>query len=437
RQEQDCRALAVRHGLEVVQVYTDNDTGASNLSRKPRPQYDAMLQAVRDGEVGVILAYSNSRLTRRLRELEDLIQLHEQTGVLIKTVASGEDDLSTADGRMVARIKASVDSAEAERTGERVRRQVKARIADGIPRHNRYRTFGYNRDWTINEEEAERIRDAFRRHVAGESIQSIVELWKNDGVVVGGGKTLYHSTVDNILKNPLYAGFMVYKGKIEGRTKVPTIIDEALWNASQSHRKAPRSAVQRKSARRRLLGGLVLCGACGFKMVGNNLAYECSKSNGGCGTQSISRKRLEPLVLSVVRQALIVGYSYPAVADYSEEIQSLKDDIEAIREGIKQRTLRVIDISDTLVDLTKQLKELEGQQEQAVVEGTGAAFDDWDSFVNGTTAEQIATVRRHIQGVEVQKATSKAWNPARVTIYTKRGNAVSGTDVKVSTNIST
>lgn len=96
----------------------DNEISASSLSRKPRPVYDAMLAAVAARDVQVVVAYSNSRLTRRPLELEDLTALHDRTPVRIRTVASGEDRLATADGRMVARIKASVDAAEAERTAE-------------------------------------------------------------------------------------------------------------------------------------------------------------------------------------------------------------------------------------------------------------------------------------------------------------------------------
>lgn len=36
RQEEDCRTLAHRHGLTVVETFTDNDIGASTKSRKRR-----------------------------------------------------------------------------------------------------------------------------------------------------------------------------------------------------------------------------------------------------------------------------------------------------------------------------------------------------------------------------------------------------------------
>jgi site-specific DNA recombinase len=133
RQEEDCRKLADRLGALVGRVYIDNDISASTRSKKRRPEYEDMLEATRHGDWDLILSYSNSRLTRRPLELEGLIVLHERTGVRINTVVSGSDDLSTADGRMIARIKAAVDAAEAERTAERVARALQQRRENGKP----------------------------------------------------------------------------------------------------------------------------------------------------------------------------------------------------------------------------------------------------------------------------------------------------------------
>ncbi|HSK55338.1 MAG TPA: recombinase family protein [Jiangellales bacterium] len=105
RQRQDCLDQATREGWQVLDVLVENDVGASSYSRKPRPLYAQLLQRAQRREFDVILAYSNSRLTRRPLELEELIRLPESTGVRLATVVSGDDDLSTADGRMLARIK--------------------------------------------------------------------------------------------------------------------------------------------------------------------------------------------------------------------------------------------------------------------------------------------------------------------------------------------
>src|SRR4051794_1962622 len=141
RQREDCLARAQRESWEVVEVFTDNDVGASTRSRKSRPAYKQVIKAAEDGEIDVILSYSNSRLTRRPMELEHLINLHNATGVLLRTVVSGDADLSTADGRAVARTIAAWDAAEAERIGERVARAARQRREQGL-RHGGFPPYG-------------------------------------------------------------------------------------------------------------------------------------------------------------------------------------------------------------------------------------------------------------------------------------------------------
>src|SRR3954447_214978 len=131
RQVEDCRALAERLGWalnpDTDPVLIDNDISASTRSKARRPAFDRLLDGVSTGEYDGILYYSNSRLTRRPSEYEGVIRLVEDTGVRLPTVASGQIDLTTADGRMIGRTLAAQDAAEAERIGERVKRAFKQR----------------------------------------------------------------------------------------------------------------------------------------------------------------------------------------------------------------------------------------------------------------------------------------------------------------------
>jgi len=436
RQEQDCRAKAAAEGLEVVDVFVDNDLGASNLSRRQRPAYEEMLERVRSGDAGVVVTYSNSRLTRRPSEWIELINLANVGSMQIVTCVSGDYDLTTADGRAVALTIAAWDAAEAERTGERVRRAIRERVSNGMPKHNRYRTFGYNRDWSVNEEEASRVRDAFKRFVEGESVQSIVESWKTSGVVVGGGKTLYHSTVRNVLTRPLYAGLMVHRGAVVGRTCVPVIVDESVWNAAQAlfgETAPPRSG---RNARKYLLAGLVTCGRCGFPMAGKAVTksktgrhnYECSRASGGCGGMGVSGQRVEALVLSVVRQGLIVGQSEaePESFDYASKIAEVDADLQVLQAGIADGTMRAIDVSDAIKAISGRRRELERGAAEAEITAPPSRFERWDEFGSASLSARVAAIRRHVKGVVVNEAASKAWNPHRILIYTSRGNEVPG-----------
>lgn len=176
RQRVDCRALADRRAFDVVREFCDNDISASTASTKPRPGYDAMIAAVRAGEVDVILAYSSSRLTRRPREWEDLIELNEATGVQIFTVVSGDNDLTTASGRRVARINYSIAAGEAEEIRERIHRANKHRVEVlGEPTNGT--KYGWRRGLggklELDPEQAAVVQEVARRVVAGESLNRI------------------------------------------------------------------------------------------------------------------------------------------------------------------------------------------------------------------------------------------------------------------------
>ncbi len=129
RQQADCRALAERLGWSVVDVFTDNDISA--YRGKPRPAYRTMLDAIRTGRVDAVIAWHHDRLHRSPRELEEYISACEPRSVPTYCVKAGELDLTTASGRMTARITGAVARGEVEHmsdpkikpgTGERDRR---------------------------------------------------------------------------------------------------------------------------------------------------------------------------------------------------------------------------------------------------------------------------------------------------------------------------
>ena len=149
KQEEDCRELAARLGINVVDVRTDNDlTAFKGASRsKPRPGYDALLGDIRSGRADVVLAWHTDRLHRDMTDLEDYITAcgEGRSGVPTNTVKGGDLDLSTASGRMVARILGAVARQEVEHMIERQKsakeRNRKAGAWSGGPR-----PYGFRKD---------------------------------------------------------------------------------------------------------------------------------------------------------------------------------------------------------------------------------------------------------------------------------------------------
>ncbi|EUA04249.1 resolvase, N terminal domain protein [Mycobacterium kansasii 824] len=85
--------------------YVDNDVGASNGKR--RPAYEKMLADITDGQIGAVVAWDLDRLHRRPIELERFMDLADTRKLALATV-SGDVDLSTAQGRLTARLKGAV-----------------------------------------------------------------------------------------------------------------------------------------------------------------------------------------------------------------------------------------------------------------------------------------------------------------------------------------
>ncbi len=354
RQEEDCRTLAERQGLAVVGVYTDNDRGASTRSRKKvRPQYQAMLTAARAGELDVIVAYSNSRLTRRPAEFEQLIALYEQTGVRIVTAVSGEDDLSTADGRLVARIKASMDAAEAERTSERVMRKHLEIAQSGRPVGGT-RPFGWLADrTTLDPAESAAIRKAAQDVIEGVPLRAVAQTWNAAGLTTPWGNQWDGRTVRVTLTSPRLAGWRVHQGKIAlGKDGQPI---RGLWEPALDQETADgvvaaltrpdnRSRVPRRGARHYLLTGLLRCGVCNGPMYGNKVkvgfVYSCqSADHGNSGSGPGIDEVVAAMVLARLANLDLTAPATPAEPEVGPRLEAINEQIAELMAAFRERRL--------------------------------------------------------------------------------------------------
>jgi site-specific DNA recombinase len=281
RQEADCRALADRLGLTVGadSLYVDNDISA--YSGKRRPAYEKMMDLAEAGKIGVILAYSTSRLTRQHREFLRLIDAYKQHGVRIHTVSSGQDDLSTADGRHIAWILATNNVAESERISERTRRAKQQARELGRP-HGGPRPYGWGpvvgtgtkrnritgemeavdvRDYSqVIPEEAEIIAECAQAVISGQSLTGLVRNLNARGVPTPtGGQWATRGLRRTLLRpHPATANvFEALKLFLNDKDRITT--------------PGP--------ARRWMLTGLATCGVCGSPMRGSG-----SSKGAGLGT---------------------------------------------------------------------------------------------------------------------------------------------------------
>jgi site-specific DNA recombinase len=264
RQRKDNQAVAKREGLTLVDgpPYTDNDMSASTKAKKERPQYQRLIADAREGRFGVIIAYTQGRLTRTPREYEDLIDLATQHGIRFLYVRSPSFDLNTAQGREIGRTMAARAAGEAEETAERVARAVGDRAERG-EFHGGPRGYGLEPDGkTIREDEAARIR-AWATHVlAGGSLRSLAADLNADGVTTVRGAAWRGEVIRKILLAPRIAGLRVHNG-VEYPSWSPEIVKPATWRALKVVLESPDRRAHDASTARKYLGtGLYICARC-------------------------------------------------------------------------------------------------------------------------------------------------------------------------------
>jgi DNA invertase Pin-like site-specific DNA recombinase len=305
RQGEDCRALADELGWQVGEIYVDNDVSATTT--KPRPSYQRMLVDIRHGRVNAIIAWHTDRLYRRLADLEELAKVCEDFGLAVRTCRSGELDMSTPTGRMIARILGSVAQFEVEQKADRWLRSVRQRREAGRWWNSANRMFGYTRDGRIVEREADALRRASAEILAGGTIFSACRLLQGEGWRTTRGNDWQPTSLRATLRSPKIAGLSALDGQIIGPGSWEPILDRETWERVVA-RLAPRNQ-QGPKPRRALLTRLVFCGVegCGrqlYRAVARDRVYRCQTELKVNGHVTIAAKPLEEMVEAAARAKL-------------------------------------------------------------------------------------------------------------------------------------
>jgi site-specific DNA recombinase len=333
RQLEDCLDLAERLDWKVVEQFDDNDLSA--FSGKTRPGFEALLAGMERGDFAAVLCWHTDRLYRSMKDLERLIDIAEAGSVQIKTVNSGDIDLSNSGGRMIARILGSVARQESEHKGERHRRanQQKAQRGEWQAAN---RPFGYTMTGEPLEPEATMIRNAITDVLAGKSIRQVAREWNASGVKGTKGSTWDSAAVGRVLKNARIAARKVHQRRVIGPGNWEAIVDSDTFDGFIALVSDP-ARITCTSYEKKYMGSFVYrCGKCGALMrhaIAGNPAvrrYECT--NG----QHLTRKGEQ--VDQVVQELVLARLSSSQVRltlDHGEEVDIAE--VQARRAAIQAK----------------------------------------------------------------------------------------------------
>lgn len=352
RQLEVCQRVATARGYSVEQVITDNDVSAS---KHGRPGYGELIRLMQCGGIDVVLILRIDRLLRLNDELEELIAVVEHYPVRVVT-AEGEIDLSTAQGRLLARILVSVARNEIEVKSARHKLANRQKAAQGLP-YASWRAFGYEPDGlTIREPEAAVLREMARRVIVGHSYHEIATWLNSIGQRTARGNKWYAAGVRQILRFKRYAGIREYDG-VDYPAQWLAIFDAESWERLQLaiRQRTMNYPTGTPVARKYLLTGLLYCGICGGAMNGSTKrdrpdkalrrTYYCRKpadrAKLGCGGVQRGAPALEHFVTECLFLRLDTPQFSSALADTADdaELRQLLD----MRDTVQLRLNGILD----------------------------------------------------------------------------------------------
>ncbi|MFD6636723.1 recombinase family protein [Micromonospora chalcea] len=453
RQEEACRALALARGWGVVEV-VDDTISAKDYALADRPGWQRVIKLIEAGEADVIVAWHLDRVTRSMKDLESLIDIAVDRGIGLAT-ATGDIDLTTDVGRMVARILAAVATAEVERKAERQILANDQRVREGRPQWIR-RPFGYELDGTLRDEEAHAVLEAYQDVLKGKALTTIAREWDKAGFTTSAPdaetarpraprKRNYNPTgrwnnvaVRNLLQAPRNMAKSTLYGEIMGDGTWEAIVDEPLWravNAKLDDRRRPDSAGGKLA---NLLSSIATCSACEGPMgvsrrkngekvyVCKGLDQQPEVGRGHCsiGVDFADAQIIRRLIQQMEATGRVTFHPQPATVDTTDLVNREAEIGRLMAELVEDRTQGLIDRAALHTGTAKLRAELaEVQAAIAAAGGQGpaeeidieAAYDEFEELDLGEQREILRgafeSIRIIPRGKGRRKAGEPAWRP--------------------------
>lgn len=238
-QKEKLLQLCAFKDYEVFKIY--EDAGISAKDMEHRPAFQQMLEDMKNGKINYIVAYKLDRVTRSVRDLEELILELEKYNCYL--VCDRDDvNTSTANGRFFVRMLTVLLQLEIEIVSERTKFGLNGAIKSShlpgiVPLV--YKKDG-NKKTIVDETTKTVIERIFKMYLEGKSYFQIANILNEEKIL--SPKHWKDTTVQKILDNKIYMGDYEQFKRIAKKENiepviymnvVEPIISRAIWEECQ------------------------------------------------------------------------------------------------------------------------------------------------------------------------------------------------------------
>lgn len=363
-------------------IFTEEEgrSGRKSANREKFQQVIGLAKAP-DHPVDMILLWKFSRFARNQEEAIFYKNRLRRLGVDVVSVS--EPLPEGPFGSLVERIIEWQDEYYSINLAQEVRRGMTEKAKRGQLQSTA--SFGYRVDKQHNTlvpvpEEAELVREMFRRFLAGEALFAIAKWLNSLGVRTHRGSAFENRTVEYILRNPVYIGKLRWTPT--GRTRRDfnnpdtlivdaahaPLVDMQTWDAVQERMRQIKERWQYKarpaSEKKSWLSGIVRCANCGATLLANNQGYsKCNNyARGRCTvsqhtpTHALEQAVLERLHLDMASADTLDYHLVTASDGTADELHLAQRNLEQL-EKKKERLREAFLAGADTVEEYKAMKE--------------------------------------------------------------------------------
>lgn len=365
QQVKACAKFAADRGLEVLKVYEDRAlTGRTDR----RPSFLQMIKDSSKRRFQFVIVYSLDRFSRN--KYDSVMHKHtlKENGVTVLSAMEHITDDPT--GALMESILEGFAEYYSRELSQKINRGLTDNAEKGIVNGSVPLGFRRGKDGypEIVEEEAEIVREIFRRVAEDEPFIRIIEDLNRRGLKTKVGHQWNRSSFNRILSNDRYIGVYRYKQYVH-ENGFPAIVDRDLFYSVQKKVKEKPNA--RGTGMRRkteygtyLLTGKLICGKCGALMTGISgvgrhgdrcFYYSCvrKKNDHACDKKNVRRDPVELAITSYLQQMLMDDDLIEWMADQTVAYQGTgrdEDEITAKEDRLKEITRKRENILNAIED---------------------------------------------------------------------------------------
>lgn len=395
------REYAAKNNLLLLPQYIFHDDGISGRAAEKRPGFQQMIAAAKDSShpFDTIIVWKFSRFARNQEE-SIFYKSILRSKCKVDVISVSEPLIAGPFGSLIERIIEWMDEFYSVRLSEEVKRSMTVNAKKGnlqaIP------SFGYkveDHSLVVVPEEAEIVREIFRRFVAGEAMYALSQSINARGIRTHRGNPFENRTVDYILNNPVYIGKLRWTptGKMRrdfrnadsiiADASHSPIIDIPTWEAAQARilelKKAYKWHSKPASGRKHWLCGIVRCPTCGSTLAFTAPHYmQCNgRLHGKCTTsQHVPVELLEEAFMQQLQHDLTFSDS---VACTVQRV-STPDAAQELRQKRARLASRLDRLRDAYLDGVESLADYKAARQQLQ-----SQFDSIDADIKKADAASI------------------------------------------------